>query len=54
MRCCSYEAALLLLLLGCGRPATSGAQEVEGEDAQEVDAFFPTRGLSVENGENDM
>eukprot|EP00752_Nemacystus_decipiens_P014992 g13349.t1 len=50
----SHQQAAGLLLLGCGCVSRARAQEVEGEDAQEVDAFYPTRGLSVENGENDV
>lgn len=51
----SYRQAAQLLLLGCGCLSRGArAQEVAGEDAQEVDAFYPTRGLGVENGENDV
>lgn len=51
----SYRQAAQLLLLGCGCLSWGArAQEEAGANAQDVEAFYPTRGLSVENGENDV
>eukprot|EP00903_Cladosiphon_okamuranus_P009896 g9398.t1 len=50
----SSQRAAALLLLGCGCLTTTRAEEDAAEFAQEVTAYAPTTGLSVENGENDI